>query len=66
MPKKLTRFLFTLTPALLKAIDLAKGDQDRNAWIENTLWRLTSIRNTGVDREPRNPSGYHPMEETTE
>ena len=63
MPRKLERFLFTLTPALRKAIDQAKGDHERNSWIENMLWGLPVIQNTGVSRELRNPDGVHPTEE---
>lgn len=57
MARKLKRLLFTLTPNLLQAIDLARGQEERCTWMEKRLWRLSDIKKTGIPQEERNKDG---------
>ncbi len=57
MARKLKRLLFTLTPNLLQAIDLARGQEERCSWMEKRLWRLGEIKKTGIQPEERNKDG---------
>ena len=57
----LDRFLFTLTPQLKATIDVARGDYERCAWIENLLWNTPTIASAaeseGITRKPRRRHG---------
>lgn len=57
MARKLKRVLMTMTPNLLSAIDMARGTENRNTWLEKRLWQLKPIKETGIPPEERNKGG---------